>query len=88
MKLYNVFQRRGRFSKGTAALLPEAYRKFYKELTAKPTAVHYIPKDGKWERNELTGITTPVQNVPLPLIYTPERHNGISIPVFLITYSL
>lgn len=36
-----------------------------------------MPKEGTWERNELTGVTTPVQNVPIPVIYPPEHHEGI-----------
>lgn len=42
-----------------------------------PSPVHYIPKTARFERNELTGETLPVQNVPLPLKYPPEIHFGI-----------
>jgi hypothetical protein len=48
--------------------LPEAYRKFWAEWKyQKPAAVHYIPKEGMFERNEKTGEVFPVQNVPLPI---------------------
>ncbi len=76
-KLLGGFRRSGQFDTGTAALLPAAYRKFYKEWKSPQTAVHYVPKEGKWERNELTGETTPIQNVPIPVIYPKEHNNGI-----------
>lgn len=58
--------------------MPAAYRKFYAEWKiAKPTAVHFIPKEGRFERNELTGITRPIQNVPIPVYYPPEHNDGI-----------
>lgn len=67
-----------RFDRGIVAQLPPAYLKFYKEWKqTKPTAVHYIPKEGKWERDEITGITRPIQDIPLPVIYPPEHHDGI-----------
>lgn len=45
------------FDKGIGALMPEAYKKFYKEWRfTEPTAVHYIPEDGKWKRDEVTGV--------------------------------
>lgn len=75
--LLNGFRKVGKFHKGTGALLPKAYKKFYQEMKAQPTAVHYIPKEGTWERNGLTGVTTPVQNVPIPIMYPPEYHQGI-----------
>lgn len=60
-----------------AKQLPAAYRKFWEEWKAPGTAVHFIPKEGRFERNELTGIVTPVQNVPIPVIYPPEHNDGI-----------
>ncbi|XP_050300023.1 39S ribosomal protein L28, mitochondrial [Anthonomus grandis grandis] len=75
VKTLGVFQKPGLFDKGTGALLPEAYKKFYKEWRlTEPSAVHYIPEDGKWKRDEVTGEVHPVQNIPLPLIY-PKEHN-------------
>lgn len=71
-------QRSTRFTIGLGEKLPAAYRKFYAEWKlATPTAVHYIPRDGQFERNELTGIVNPVQNVPLPVLYPPEHNEGI-----------
>lgn len=66
-----------RFNVGLAQKLPPAYRKFYAELTAKPTAVHFIPKEGQFERDEVTGIVKPIQNIPIPVIYPPEANEGI-----------
>lgn len=44
------------FDKEPGSLLPEAYVKFWREWKlATPTAVHHIPKESKWERNEITG---------------------------------
>ncbi|XP_030383355.1 39S ribosomal protein L28, mitochondrial [Scaptodrosophila lebanonensis] len=77
-KLLYGFKRPNRFEKGLGAQLPEAYRKFWREwkLTT-PAAVHYIPKDGQWERDEVTNEIKPIQNIPLPLIDPPESHEGI-----------
>jgi large subunit ribosomal protein L28 len=58
--------------------LPAAYRKFWEEWRIKrPTAVHFIPKEGKFERNPLTGEVRPIQNVPIPLMFPKESHDGI-----------
>lgn len=44
------------FDKGIGALLPQAYKKFYKEWKlTQPTAVHYVPEEGKWKRDDVTG---------------------------------
>ncbi|XP_059616622.1 large ribosomal subunit protein bL28m [Phlebotomus argentipes] len=68
----------GRFDTGLGKRLPEAYRKFWREWReTTPTAVHYIPKEGKFERNERTGVVTPVQNLPLPARYPKEFNHGI-----------
>lgn len=58
-------------------MLPQAYLKFYKEWKSTPTPVHYIPKEGAWERDPVTGLVNPVQNVPIPVIYPPEHNQGI-----------
>lgn len=63
------------FARGTAALLPEAYHKFYDEWKETPEPVHYVPRAGRYTRNEATGIVTPVQNVPIPLKYPLEFEN-------------
>lgn len=77
-KLLYGLQRNTRFSIGLGEKLPAAYRKFYAEwkLTA-PTAVHYVPREGQFERNPHTGIVNPIQNVPLPVYYPPEHNQGI-----------
>ncbi|XP_044748489.1 39S ribosomal protein L28, mitochondrial [Coccinella septempunctata] len=66
------------FEKGTGALLPEAYKKFFKEwIIQKPASVHYIPEVEKWKRNELTGEVKPVQDNPIPLIFPVEYNNQL-----------
>lgn len=77
-QLLHGFKRLTRFDKGLGAQLPEAYKKFWREwkLTT-PAAVHYVPKTEPFEHDEVTGEVRPVQNVPLPLIDTPESHEGI-----------
>ncbi|RZC33535.1 39S ribosomal protein L28, mitochondrial, partial [Asbolus verrucosus] len=66
------------FDRGTGALLPEAYKKFYKEWKlTEPTAVHYIPEEGKFKRDDVTGEVHPVQNCPIPLIYPKEADKHI-----------
>uniref|UniRef100_A0A1B0C8X2 Uncharacterized protein n=1 Tax=Lutzomyia longipalpis TaxID=7200 RepID=A0A1B0C8X2_LUTLO len=68
----------GKFDKGLAKQLPEAYKKFWREWReTEPTAVHYIRKEGKFERDEVTGVVTPVQNVPIPFKYPKEFDEGI-----------
>jgi large subunit ribosomal protein L28 len=75
LKTLGKFCKPGIFDKGTGALLPEAYKKFYKEWRlTEPTAVHYIPEEGKFKRNELTGEVSPVQNYPIQVIYPKESN--------------
>ncbi|XP_046747821.1 39S ribosomal protein L28, mitochondrial isoform X2 [Diprion similis] len=77
MRLYYVKQS-NRLEFGIGAEMPAAYKKFYAEWKyAKPTPVHYIEKEGKYERNEATGEVYPIQNVPLPLKYPKESHQGL-----------
>lgn len=58
--------------------LPVAYQKFWREWKLqKPAAVHYIPKEGVFERNDITGVVRPVQNVHIPLKKVPEEDDGI-----------
>lgn len=67
-----------KFTKGWGAQLPVAYKKFWDEWkNQQPAAVHYVPKDGMFEREDITGKIIPIQNVPLPLIDPPEAHLGI-----------
>lgn len=67
-----------KFTKGWGSQLPVAYKKFWDEWkNQQPAAVHYVPKDGMFEREDITGLVTPIQNVPLPLIDPPEAHQGI-----------
>ncbi|XP_037960780.1 39S ribosomal protein L28, mitochondrial [Teleopsis dalmanni] len=76
--LLNGFKRVTRFDKGLGAQLPEAYKKFWREWKVmRPAAVHYIPKENEWERDEITGQIKSFQNVDIPLIDTPESHEGI-----------
>jgi len=76
--LLQGWRRMNRFDRGIAERLPEAYRKFWKEWRQTlPAAVHYIPKDGQFERDEKTGIVRPVQNVKIPLKSVKEENEGI-----------
>ncbi|XP_065357058.1 large ribosomal subunit protein bL28m [Calliphora vicina] len=77
-QLLNGFKHLTRFDKGLGAQLPDAYKKFWREWKVlQPAAVHYIPKEGEWERDEVTGEIKPIQNIALPLIDTPESNKGI-----------
>ncbi|XP_055837774.1 39S ribosomal protein L28, mitochondrial [Episyrphus balteatus] len=77
-KLLHGFKRPTRFEKGLGAELPEAYKKFWREWKlTKPAAVHYIPKEGEWERDDITGEIKPIQDQALPLIDVPEANEGI-----------
>lgn len=72
------FERPSEFSVGVAARLPEAYKRFWYEWKKqKPAPVHYIPEPGKWKCNPETGEVTPVQNVPIPLLFPNECHQGL-----------
>ncbi|CAK9807005.1 39S ribosomal protein L28, mitochondrial [Anthophora quadrimaculata] len=70
--------RPSRWSKGIGAELPQEYKKFWREWKLQePTAVHYIKQEGKYVRNEETEEVWPVQNIPIPLLYPKEFHQGI-----------
>jgi len=72
------WRKRHRFDSGLGKRLPIAYQKFWNEWKhQKPAAVHYIPKEGLFERNDITGVVLPIQNIPLPLKRVPEEDEGI-----------
>lgn len=76
--LLRGWQRLGRFDVGLGPRMPAAYKKFWAEWRQKkPAAVHFIPKEGRFQRNEATGVVTPVQNVKIPLKWVPEEDEGI-----------
>ncbi|KAK9696169.1 hypothetical protein QE152_g32081 [Popillia japonica] len=67
-----------KFDKGIGACLPEAYKKFYVEWqVTEPTAVHYIPEDGKYKWDELGQKVIPVQNIPIPVRFPKEHHQHL-----------
>ncbi|KAG5675844.1 hypothetical protein PVAND_005714 [Polypedilum vanderplanki] len=67
-----------RFSVGLGAQVPEAYRKFWAEwMERQPAAVHYIPNEGRFKRNQKTGEVVPIQNVHIPLKRVVEENFGI-----------
>ncbi|CAH0759088.1 unnamed protein product [Diatraea saccharalis] len=77
-QLSKTYKKKSRFDIGIASELPAAYKKFWREWKVlKPAAVHFVPQEGKWKRDELTGETLPVQNIPLPLKHPAELHEGI-----------
>lgn len=77
-QLSKTFKKKSRFDIGIASELPTAYKKFWHEWKVlKPVAVHYIPQEGKWKRDDLTGEILPIQNIPIPLKYPNEIHEGI-----------
>lgn len=77
-QLSKNYKKKGRFEIGIASELPVAYKKFWREWKVlKPAAVHYIPQEGKWKRDDITGEILPIQNIPIPLKYPTEVHEGI-----------
>ncbi|XP_067624127.1 large ribosomal subunit protein bL28m [Eurosta solidaginis] len=77
-QLLHGWRKLNRFDRRLGAQLPEAYKKFWREWKhTTPTAVHYVPKTEPFECDEVSGGVKPVQNIPLPLIDTPESHEGI-----------
>lgn len=77
-KTLGLLQKTSALDKGIAALLPQAYKKFFKEWKlTEPTAVHYVPESGRWKRNEVTGEVLPIQNVPLPVFYPKESNDHL-----------
>lgn len=66
-----------KFDYGLASKLPPAYHKFLAEYNEPASPVHFVPKSGKYVRNEETGQVTPIQNVPIPLKFPNESHQGI-----------
>lgn len=73
------YKKPGPFEAGrVGARLPEAYRKFWNEWKIrKPEPVHYIPEPGKWKRDPVTGVVSPVQNIPIRVKYPVESHKGL-----------
>lgn len=66
------------FKKGVYKNLPEEYKKFYLEWKEQiPKPVHYIPKEGKYEKDPTTGQIKLVQNFTLPLKDCPQMDDGI-----------
>ncbi|CAH2063462.1 unnamed protein product, partial [Iphiclides podalirius] len=77
-QLSNTFKKKSRFDIGIASELPQAYKKFWREWKVlKPAAVHFVPQESKWKRDDLTGETLPVQNIPIPLKHPVEINEGI-----------
>lgn len=59
-------------------MLPESYKKFWSEWHHQlPAAVHYVPREGKFQKDPKTGAVTPIQNVPLPLRRVREEWYGL-----------
>ncbi|XP_063909568.1 large ribosomal subunit protein bL28m [Zophobas morio] len=78
IKTLGKFIKPGLFDKGTGALLPEAYKKFYKEWRlTEPTVVHYIPEEGRFKRDPVTGEVQRIQNHPIPLLFIKESNEQI-----------
>lgn len=76
--LLRGWQRLRTFDVGIGPRMPAAYKKFWEEWkTKKPAAVHYVPKEGSFERNEASGLVLPIQNVKIPLKWVPEEDDGI-----------
>ncbi|XP_015112937.1 39S ribosomal protein L28, mitochondrial [Diachasma alloeum] len=76
-RLY-YFPKPNRWQNGIGAELPEAYKKFWREWKLQtPTAVHYIPEEGKYKWDENRQMVLPVQNIPLPLKYPKQLDYGI-----------
>ncbi|KAF5289339.1 hypothetical protein FQA39_LY15125 [Lamprigera yunnana] len=72
------FRKLTQLDKGLGPRLPEAYKKFYKEWKlTEPAAVHYIPEEGRWKRDDVTGEVHPVQNCPIPVRYPPEHDDQL-----------
>lgn len=60
------------------AKLPIEYQKFYTEWMEseeKETPVHWIPKEGKWERNPETGEVYVHQDVFVGLVFLNNGKN-------------
>lgn len=65
-----------RFETGLGKRLPDGYKKFWSEWKeTKPAAVHYIEKEGRFERGR-SGNVKVIQNVKIPLTKVPEEDEG------------
>ncbi|XP_037069939.1 39S ribosomal protein L28, mitochondrial-like [Pollicipes pollicipes] len=64
--------------KTVVKFLPLAYQAFYKEWQLeRPKPVHYVPEPGRWKKNPETGQIQRVENVPIPLRFPKEAHQGL-----------
>lgn len=78
IKTLGLIRKLSEIERGLGPRLPEAYKKFYKEWKlTEPAAVHYIPEQGKWKRDEVTGQVSPIQNHPIPVRYPAEYDDQI-----------
>jgi len=62
------------------AALPPPYQKFYREwmgMDHVATPVHWRPRKEGWVRNPETGEVTRIQNVPIPVTYPDQMHEGL-----------
>ncbi|XP_043477979.1 39S ribosomal protein L28, mitochondrial [Leptopilina heterotoma] len=67
------FREPNRWQKGLGVYLPKEYKKFFNEWKLKkPQPIHYIPREGRYYRDEKSGLIQPVQNVPIPLKFPKE----------------
>lgn len=66
-----------KFDYGLASKLPPAYHKFLAEYNERASPVHFVPQVGEYTRSEKTGEVKPIQNVPIPLKFPNESHQGI-----------
>lgn len=46
--------------------------------------MHFVPKEGRFERNPLTGEVRPIENVPILVKKPQEMHSGIWGGEFII----
>jgi len=62
------------------ASLPQPYQKFYREwrgMDHAATPVHWRPKKEGWVRDPETGELKLIQNVPIPVTYPDQMHEGL-----------
>jgi len=57
--------------------LPVHYKKFLIGMHERPTPVHYVPVSEKWYKHPDTGERKRRVDVPIPLIFPKEIHEGL-----------
>ncbi|XP_051160635.1 39S ribosomal protein L28, mitochondrial [Leptopilina boulardi] len=77
-KALYYYKKTNKWTKGLGVYLPNEYKKFYNEWKIQePEPLHYIKREGRYYRDEKSGLIHPVQDYPIPLKFPLEADEGL-----------